>query len=69
MSECRSSAGLVILAAGVSRRKRYRKKREIENQKSARCERSNKGREGDGSEERLFTDKRADTWPQSAGRW
>lgn len=43
--------------------------------KSARCE----GQEADdgervkrpseGSEERLLTDKRADTWPQSAGRW
>lgn len=25
--------------------------------------------EGKGSEEQLFTDKRADTWPQPAGRW
>lgn len=45
--------------------------------KSARCERQEADdrervkrlSEGEGSEEQLFTDKRTDTWPQSAGRW
>lgn len=45
--------------------------------KSARCERQEaddrervkRASEGEGSEEQLFTDRRADTWPRSAGRW
>lgn len=32
-------------------------------------ERVKRQSEGKGSEEQLFTDKRADTWPQPAGRW
>lgn len=32
-------------------------------------ERVKRQSEGKGSKEQLFTDKRADTWPQSAGRW